>query len=109
MRHCPLCGRAYVTEDKVVAPPTREQVLALVRERSAAVKAARHAAPDTVAAAEPETPGEPSPTGWRQRLLASNGTGVLVPARVLSAGAAAVFVAAFALGEGVIVASGLTL
>ena len=82
MTFCPLCGRKYVKESQVVRPPSKEEVLAQWRARKRAARAGVDV-PQPVAIAA-VAPGFP----------------VIAP-RLLTTGAAAMFVSAFALGESV--------
>ena len=123
MKNCPLCGRKYVDETQVVLPPTKEQVLNDWRARkraarAAAAEAAAQEATAVAAAAETVIPSarasaedhsaedhsaedhsaedhsvEDRSTTWTQTLE--------VAPKLLSVGAAAMFVSAFALGESV--------
>jgi len=115
MKNCPLCGRKYVKEELVVLPPTKEEVLSQWRARRRAEKAASAAAApavdDTTESAAPaETvipaarTSEESAT-WTFAALSSP---VEVQAKLLSVGAAAMFVSAFALGESVMALTGMS-
>ena len=104
MRACPLCGRAYVAADQVVPPPSKDEVLAAWRARR---RAERDAAAPAVAEAEPPLvpAARTSPEeGVELRLDEASTTwtrSIEVAPKLLSVGAAAMFVTAFALGEGV--------
>ena len=129
MKHCALCGRAYVAADQVAPPVSTEQVLAEWRSRRRAARAAALTAPlaDPDAAADPTVADDQGSTGATGLAAAVSARTVLpdrahrqqdegadphqakdaasgmlsVRARVLSCAAAALFVCAFALGESV--------
>ena len=89
MTVCPLCGRKYVREAQVVRPPTKEEVLAAWRAKKRAAKATG----DEPVAASAETVIPAA----REPVEAS----IALAPKLLTAGAAAMFVSAFALGESV--------
>src|SRR3954447_6346504 len=99
MRSCPLCGRKYVSEEQVVLPPTKEQVLAEWRARRRAARVAAETALPTETVVPDRTCEEealdPYPEPRRPVVPLE------VAPRLLSVGAAAMFVSAFALGESV--------
>jgi hypothetical protein len=89
MTFCPLCGRKYVREALVVRPPTKEEVLAAWRAKKRAAKATGD-----------EPVAEPTATVIPAARLSDEGSLAVAP-KLLTAGAAAMFVSAFALGESV--------
>lgn len=115
MKSCPLCGRKYVDEKQVVLPPTKEQVLSEWRAkkraaRAAAAEAAAQEATAVATAAETVIPSARTSTEDHSAedhdvdLVDRSTTWTQareVAPKLLSVGAAAVFVSAFALGEGV--------
>lgn len=121
MKHCPLCGRAYVPLDKVTQPLTKAQIMVAVRERRRAARAAAESAVEQTGNAQAEAgngltgqtvsatpaardvmPDSSEPTPPSGHSAGGGSAAVLVRTRVLSCAAAAVFVSAFALGESVI-------
>ena len=90
MTFCPLCGRKYVKEAQVVRPPSKEEVLAAWRAKKRAAKAAAEQ-PEPVVA-ETVIPAA------RESVDA---IALEIAPKLLTVGAAAMFVSAFALGESV--------
>lgn len=107
MKSCPLCGRKYVKESQVVLPPTKEQVMSEWRTKK---RAARAAAAEAAALEAQETTEEPAIPAARESVegtvdltdrVSSWAQSLEVAPKLLSVGAAAMFVSAFALGESV--------
>lgn len=95
MTFCPLCGRKYVKEAQVVRPPSKEEVLAAWRAKKRAARvAADQPAADEPAAACAETVIPAA----RESMEAVS---LEIAPKLLTVGAAAMFVSAFALGESV--------
>ena len=90
MTFCPLCGRKYVKESQVVRPPSKEEVLAAWRARKRAARAAAE-----------EPAAVPAETVIPAARVSSESMAIEIAPKLLSVGAAAMFVIAFALGESV--------
>ncbi|MCU1600745.1 MAG: hypothetical protein JWO22_1454 [Frankiales bacterium] len=117
MKCCPLCGRKYVKEELVVLPPTKEEVLTEWRAKRRAAKSAA-AALATAETTETATPAETVIPAARASRDDAEDAGAIeavsdsesttwthapieLAPKLLSVGAIAMFVSAFALGESV--------